>query len=323
MINFISLLILAAAGGFLVWFGKLWLKAAQFAQDFEQQLTLEGIETQAEVMDTRMVAGSKSAAYYLTLKYRATMPDGKPQNFTSEVSVSHGDHVRFTPGDEVTIRYLPSNPKSMRLGAEIQQPFNVSSIRLSGQIVVAIGVVTMLMGVVVFISSTANDNAKAAAATATTLQRSATPNTLQKTATVRGATATAQTDQAAVSKIQVALASRIPNWKQVTDRAIHWIPFGETNLNMGEIEIDYGYCANGAFYVYVWLRITDRLNLGYEYNTFFAGYGYVEGSTPPNCYPKELAQVWLRNSGSLGNDWYAVSGATVVKLPLATKPSKQ
>ncbi len=84
--------------------------------------------------------------------------------------------------------------------------------------------------------------------------------------------------------------------------------------------MDYGYCQRGSFYAYAWLRVTDRLRIGDSINTFFDGYGYVNEGQPPDCYPKELSQVWLRNSGSLGDGWFAVSGATEVKLSQQAPP---
>ncbi len=162
---------------------------------------------------------------------------------------------------------------------------------------------------------THTESQKAATATAYIVQLSATPDESQKTATAQAATATMQADAAAVAQIRQALSGRIPDWKKVTDRTMHRVLPPETDLHLGELEIDYGYCEREYFYTYVWLEVTDRLRFDSELDTFFDGYGYVEELEPADCYPKELSQVWLRDrSGSnLGQNWYAVSGATEQK----------
>jgi hypothetical protein len=308
MWNFLALLTMAAAGVFLIWFGRLYQKVGSYQKERDQQLDSEGIDTDAEITEKIYSPKNLISYYYLRYQYTATLPDGQSQQLTTTEPVSSGDYNRLKAGDHVTVRYMPGAPTIVRLGSGVRASSSAGMIRFSFIILMAIGVALILGGIAVFITATISDNERAAQSTAQTLRRSATPNVAEKTATVQAAAATAGTDQAMAAQIRSGLASRIPEWKKVNDRVMHRLRPPDTGLR-NIVEIDYGYCDQGSFYVYAWTQVTYRLDMGKYVENFVDGYGYVEGSTPPNCYPKELAQVWLRNSGSLGNDWYAVSGA--------------
>ncbi len=315
MVNLLALLILAGVGAFMIWFGRLFLSGASSVQQFEQKIMTEGVETDAEIVNNRVSTGSRGASYYfITYQYTAKMPDGQPQKLTSEDAVSHADYERLTLGSHITVRYLPGDPKSVRPGDGIRETFSSNTLRWSGWILAVLGIGLVIFGFVLFGVFTVKDNQTAAASTATTIRESATPNMAEIAATKQSATATMQYNQTTAAAVRDKVQPRLAGWKKVTDKVMHRVLPPETDLGLREVEIDYGYCANGAFYMYAWTRITDRLNLGYEIDTFLEGFGYVEGSTPPDCYPKELAQVWLRDAGTLGDNWYAINGATEVKI---------
>jgi Protein of unknown function (DUF3592) len=316
MISLVILLVLGGVGAFLIWYGRLWVKVADLKKQVDQQLDQQGVDTDAEIVNNRYAAGGRGPTYYfLSYQYTVKDPDGQAKKFTNEEAVSSADYHRLKLGDPIKVRYLPDNPNVSRLGSGVHAAFNSPMMQLSGNVCVYIGVALAIFGVILAVGQTVSDNNRAASATAYMIQLRATPNTAQKTATVQIASATAQSDRITVNNIRNGLASRLADWKTVDDRVMHRVLPPETDLNLKEVEIDYGYCANGAFYLYVWTRIDYRLDLKYEIDTFFDGYGYVEGSTPPNCYPREFSQVWLRNGGALGDDWYAVSGTTVLKTP--------
>jgi hypothetical protein len=316
MISVALLLIHTAAGAFLVWFGQIWVKVAGYQKQLDAQLDQQGVDTDAEIVNNRFETSSRGRSnYYVSYQFMVQQPDDQPRKFTNEYAVSSADYQWLKLGDQIQVRYLPTDPKTSRPGSGIRGAYTSRTTRLNGLMCIFTGVALIIFGIILSAGQAIAESNSAASATAYLLRLSATPNPAQKTATVQSATATAQIDRSAVTTIRAALAPRLADWKKVDDRMMHRVLPPETDLNLGEVEIDYGYCANGSFYLYVWLRRTGRLDLKYEINTFFDGYGYVEGSTPPKCYPSELSQVWLRNGGALEGDWYAVSGATTLKVP--------
>jgi len=319
LIYIIILVVVCGAGAFMAFFGYAWTKGAQATEQLSEKINAQGVNADAEIVNhqEKVSQGARyyRVYYYLTYKYTVPAQGGSPEQIlTSESQVSSDDYRSLKLGDPLTVRYLPDDPKQVRiLSGAHPVDYGSNTSQIAGIVAAVAGVVVIIAGIGIVIWSIGNDNQKAAAATAVSIQESQTPNFVRETATAVAATATNQADTAILAKIQTALTPRITDWRKVTDKVMHRVLPPETGLNMDELEIDYGYCEANHFYVYAWTTLTDRANLGYEIDNFFDGYGYVDGSTPPDCYPKELSQVWNRDGGSLGNGWFAVSGALDIK----------
>ena len=309
-----NLLILVVTGGMailLIWFGRLWSRISTAEKQTDADLAARGVSAQAEVVNHRSSIG-KTSSYYITYQYTVQTPGGTPSTYTSEDAIRGSDYRDLNLGDQITVRYLPDDPKTVRIVSGARPANTAQSYLVSGIILICTGVGLAIFGIILFIAGVNSTNRKAAQATAYTLQLSATPNERQKTATVQVAGATQQADLAIVNQLRDALAPRMAEWRKVTDHATHRVLPPETDLNLDEVEIDYGYCNSDHFYTYVWLQ-QERTNLGYEIFVTLRGYGFVEESQPQSCYPKEFGQVWLRDAGNLGHNWYTVNGA--IDLP--------
>jgi len=302
-------LFVGGVGLFCIWYGWMFIRASNASRQTDATLAKEGVKVEAEIINQRWASRYRSAPYYF-ITYTYSYQD---QAFREERAIHSADYHRLKVGDHIAVLLLPSNPKTHIIISGAVETFNTDQMRLSGGIIVGVGMFVCLLGAAMPFIPT-GEAQRSATSTAYLLQLSATPNVAEKTATVVAATATAQTDQTTVAAIKAGLTSRLGDLKEAADTTMKRLRGAETGLGLGEIEIDYGLCPKDQFYVYIWLRITDRLKIGNELDTYFDGYGYVEGANPADCYPKELAQVWLRASGSLGGDWYAVSGATEQKL---------
>jgi Protein of unknown function (DUF3592) len=313
---FIYLILLAVTvgiGAFMIWFGRMFMRVSAAAKQVNADLDARGVNAQAQIVNHRDVIG-KTSSYYITYQYAATAADGTAQTLTNEEAIKSDDYRALNLGDQVTVRYLPDQPKTVRIESGAQETYTPTTWLVSAWVLIVLGALLAVFGAVLVFGAINSDNQKAAQATATAVARASTPNAVQKTATVQVAEATRQADVAMSAKLRLALAARIADWKSVGDRDIHRVLPPETDLGLDEIEIDYGYCDSGHFYTYVWFHF-DRTNLVNEIFTSFDGYGYVEDDAlPAKCYPKEYSSVWSRNSGSLGKSWYAVSGATNVKV---------
>ncbi len=98
-----------------------------------------------------------------------------------------------------------------------------------------------------------------------------------------------------------ALGSRIPEWKMVTDQAVHRVSGSDAGFaaDSNTKEVDYGYCKTGTFYVYI-LEET-RPGGGFADTE---GYAYVQGDDPRSCHPVDWYVVKQDYAAS---NWYFVT----------------
>jgi hypothetical protein len=109
-----------------------------------------------------------------------------------------------------------------------------------------------------------------------------------------------------IATMTAALTNRIPEWQKVTDRSAHRVTAQDAGFSddFNTKEVDYGYCANGKFYVFV-------LNLTRPGGVTLAdteGYSFIPGGSPVNCLPEgwELTRVEWTNG-----DWSFVTIRTI------------
>jgi hypothetical protein len=109
-----------------------------------------------------------------------------------------------------------------------------------------------------------------------------------------------------LATMTAALKDRIPEWKKVTDRSMHRVSAQDAGFSddFNTKEVDYGYCANGKFYVFV-------LNLTRPGGVTLAdseGYSYIPGGSPVNCLPDgwEITRVEWTNG-----EWSFVTIRTI------------
>ena len=296
------LLVTTGLGLVLLWFGRKFMRLSSIARQDEIDLYEYGVTTPARVTGHRSVT-RRTSSYYITYQYLATAADGTTETLTKEKAIYGSDYRNLNIGDSITVRYLPDKTRTERIEAGAREIYSPASWRVSGLIAIVLGVFLAVFGVVIVGYGVKYDAQKAAQETATANAPLATPNPSQQTATVVAIEATRSADGAMATILRDKLAPRIAVWKRVTDHTMHRVPGYDPELSLGEREIDYGYCDSGEFYTYVWFGFTS-----------FDGYAFVdEDGRPEKCKPQEFSQIWLRNSGSLGNSWYAVSAASMVK----------
>lgn len=76
------------------------------------QFTMNGVITEAKVINRDVDNSGDSTSYYLTYEYNVRMPDQVRQSFTSRDSVSYSNYRRYEPGAYLLIRYLKDDPAS-------------------------------------------------------------------------------------------------------------------------------------------------------------------------------------------------------------------
>jgi hypothetical protein len=76
------------------------------------QFTMNGVITEAKVVERKIDHSDDRTDYYLTYTYSARLPDQSRQSFTTRESVSYGDYQRYEPGTYLLIRYLKHDPAS-------------------------------------------------------------------------------------------------------------------------------------------------------------------------------------------------------------------
>lgn len=76
------------------------------------QFTMNGVITEAKVVEREIDHSGDSDSYYLTYAYSARLSDQSRQSFTSRDSVSYSNYRRYEPGTYLRIRYLKHDPAS-------------------------------------------------------------------------------------------------------------------------------------------------------------------------------------------------------------------
>lgn len=306
----LAVALIVGMGLLLIWFGWMYRKVADVSREIDERIQEDGQVIEAEVVNHRLVIGSRGATiYFVTCRYSvpsdAITPDAPSRVLMQEVAVTGGDYERLKLGDTLTLRYLPSKPQTIRIYSGARESYSTRTWFHSAWIILSVGIGFVVMGLWVLVA----------------LPASFAPPTPHPTripdprGTAIAATATRQADETELQRLQAAITPRFDGWRAVTGRTVHRVRPPETGYGR-VIEIDYGYCATGEFYVYAWYK-AERFDVGVVYNVFLKGYAYVEEVTPADCFPADfLESVWLRNSGALGGGWYAVSGA--IEQPKAT-----
>src|SRR5205809_6612983 len=123
MWNFLSLLVLAGAGAFLIWYGRLYQKVGDYQKERDQQLDSQGIDTDAEIIKTFYNPKAVISYYNVLYQYTAKLPDGQSQKLTATEPLSSAEYNRLKPGDRVTARYVPGTPTVVRLGSGVRPSF--------------------------------------------------------------------------------------------------------------------------------------------------------------------------------------------------------
>jgi hypothetical protein len=109
-----------------------------------------------------------------------------------------------------------------------------------------------------------------------------------------------------IATMTAALKDRIPEWQKMTDRSMHRVSAHDAGFDedFNTKEVDYGYCTNGKFYVFV-------LNLTRPGGVTLAdteGYSFIPGGSPVTCLPEgwEITRVEWTNG-----DWSFVTIRTI------------
>jgi hypothetical protein len=316
---------LGGAGVVLALIGWLFLQASTSAEQDRVKLVSDGVAVEAEIVNLRRTTLSMNlshiyhVSHYITFKYTVTGPEGTKTAYTREKEIYADDYHALKVGDHIGLRVLPDDPETLIIVSGARAVITASSMKFSGTAMIVLGGVLVLIGVGLCIGITNTEHHQDATATAYTIRESATPEPLQETATVeaaQGATATVQTEQTITGQISQALASHLPEWRQVSDQAVHRIRPPETDLGLNELEIDYGYCGAGHFYAYVWLKASVfRLQSGVT--SILEGYGYVDGSTPADCHPQELYEV---GAHPVQDHWFLAVGQMDVDMTATATP---
>ncbi len=108
-----------------------------------------------------------------------------------------------------------------------------------------------------------------------------------------------------MAQMHAALDPRIPEWRTVTDRAIHHMSASDAGFGKEDNtkEVVYGYCADQKFYVYVLESSTPG---GYLADT--EGYAYVPDSySARDCHPGGWT---VYSEDRAESDWYFVTIST-------------
>ncbi|NJL04426.1 MAG: DUF3592 domain-containing protein [Chloroflexaceae bacterium] len=88
----------------------------------EQQAT-----TTAQVVDKNSRRDDDSTTYYITYAFTHPDPNGEPQQYTNEVSVSAGEYGRLDRGQAITVYFVPDDPTiSQATPPAISDPIKVS-----------------------------------------------------------------------------------------------------------------------------------------------------------------------------------------------------
>ncbi|MFZ4663864.1 MAG: hypothetical protein ACOYNY_43100 [Caldilineaceae bacterium] len=74
------------------------------------QFTMNGVITEAKVIERELDNSGDSTSYYLTYEYSARLPDQSRQSFTSRDSVSSRTYYQHELGTYILIRYLKHDP---------------------------------------------------------------------------------------------------------------------------------------------------------------------------------------------------------------------
>lgn len=302
--------IIVGLGALLIWFGWMYRKVAQASRQLDEQMQREGHPIEAEIVNRRLVTRSRGATtYFITCRYTipsaAASPDAAPRVLMQEVTVTGVDYRHLKLGDTLTLTYLPSQPQTVRIASGARDALTTGMWSLSARIAIIVGVGIVLLGVYVLVALPSSVAPRAPRPTSVPDPRG----------TSIAATATMQADEKELARLKSMLTPRFEGWRSVTDRKVHRLRQPETGDGR-VIEINYGYCEAGQFYVYAWYH-AERFDVGAVYNVFLKGYGYVDGASPETCFPSDYVEsVWLRNAGVLGAGWYAMSGA--IEQPKAT-----
>lgn len=112
-----------------------------------------------------------------------------------------------------------------------------------------------------------------------------------------------------LAEMHSALDSRIPEWKKISDGAVHRVSASDAGFkpDSNTKEVNYGYCTGDYFYIYV---IEESRPSGFTLADS-EGYAYTPGSYPTACLPPNWNLVKVEEAAP---DWYFVtlstSGAT-------------
>ncbi|MEP7287407.1 MAG: hypothetical protein ABI947_16745 [Chloroflexota bacterium] len=118
----------------------------------------------------------------------------------------------------------------------------------------------------------------------------------------RAATMTTQAITIAdLKEMHTALDKHIPLWKETSDRTVHRVvaEAADFKADSNTKEVDYGYCSETDFYVYV---LESSRPGGFVADT--EGYAYTPTNNPRSCLPDSWQIV---EQDSVGDGWYFVT----------------
>ncbi len=108
-----------------------------------------------------------------------------------------------------------------------------------------------------------------------------------------------------IEEIYQAIGSRIPGWGTVKDQTVHRISGSDAGFtaDSNTKEVDYGYCLNNIFYVYV----LEETRPGGITLADTEGYAYTTQTSPTVCHPDNWSIVKYDDAGG---GWYFVTIST-------------
>jgi hypothetical protein len=109
-------------------------------EQLQQRLVLEGVSTEAQVLELRDDGGGLRP-FHMTYRFTYQPPGGGDQVVRiSEQAISESDFEELEPGDTVTVFYLLDNPTVSRFASELDTPLWICAPYL---VVLALGLFAM------------------------------------------------------------------------------------------------------------------------------------------------------------------------------------
>lgn len=267
--------LLGAAGALLF----LW--AGLRVRHQRNQLATVGADGEGQIVHKDRLSG-RSTTFYVHIQYMATGEATKAGPYKEPVEISEVHFHALAEGQTVAIRYLPTNPRVVRLAGEYADNAETTSYFAygGGCLVVAILIVVAGLG---------------AAQSGPTV--SPTPDIV----------ATEGGDLAAV---QTALTSHIAEWETISDQGTHHFSPEQAGIaQLGITDIVYGRCSDGTFYLFA----PKTFQTGRTPAIHVAdAYAYMTKPDDALCWPLG----WLMTSqGNFGDGWFWATVVIIDRTP--------
>lgn len=291
MVTFPILLLILLLGVGLGLPGVILLAAGVRFASKERRINAEGVTIQAEISDLQAVdrrspkSGLVRYTYLMTFRYS---PPGVTEPTESTAAVSRQVFKKLTLGQRITARYLPNDPKNVRV-LDVPVISAVQYVTLQASLLLA-AMLFGCLGIWLFVLPAAQKQA----------DQNATASAYANTRTPREAALTADYFRIQLQPIRGEIEAKLDTFRQeAADRAQTYDP-ELLGIRYDLAQIYYGRC-DGRFYVFA----VEGVYRGSIYVSRL-GYAYLEDGLPPEgCSTGEFGSLFSR-SGQLGGGWYAV-----------------